>query len=116
MIAVFFAGLLVGCGPNCQSTCGQIFDESACDLASFRPGLESHSQTQRCIEACELALNTPGRAEEYDPNVPKPSSEVDLENEMEAKEWMDCIWETAPDGTEDQCDALREGYCAPTAF
>lgn len=114
-VIVLALGMLVGCGPNCQSTCGHLFDGSSCGIE--RPGVEPSEQTRRCINQCEDALNQPGKLDGFNPNEPTSSQDVTLENEQQAAAWMDCVWETAPDASDEQCRALeREGYCAPTAF
>ena len=108
---------MAGCGPNCQSTCAHVFDESECSIA--RPGIDSYEQIKNCVTACEYALSQPGEIGDYDPDRPNYSSNLELENERQAAAWMDCVWATAPEGSisgSDECRALDEGYCAPTNF
>ena len=106
--------LLAACGPNCQSTCKHVFDPSECGI--HPPGVETAEQIRDCAHACENALNKAGNLDSYDPDTPDYSGEVELENEKQAAAWMDCVWETTPDATAEQCENLEIGYCAPINF
>jgi hypothetical protein len=103
---------LVGCGPNCQSTCDQIYN--ACGI--IKPGQTTQELVGRCNEECESALRESGELGDYNPNTRRSSAaSIDIENEVQAAAWMDCVWFIAPDATPEQCADLdpSSGYCAP---
>jgi len=100
--------LLVGCGPTCQSTCSRLYDEGGGSCHIQRPGHKDQVELKnRCMEECETALMIPGDKGDYDPYTNSGgSASVEIENEMQAASWMNCISETS-------CDRLEQNYCAP---
>lgn len=108
--AVVLAGVLLapGCGPDCQSTCNRLFQESECNLQ--RPGQSRSDMLRDCSNACDNALQTPGdiRAE-YNPNDYQSTDQsVRFENDKEVALWMDCVETT-------DCSLLDDGICSPTS-
>lgn len=108
--------LLTGCGPNCQNTCQLIFDESECGIK--KPGLNADEMINDCVTECEDALQHAGTTGDYDPSHRYNSAQqgsASLENEAQAAAWMNCVWEMAPEATNEQCQNLDPsvGYCAP---
>ncbi|MCB9677071.1 MAG: hypothetical protein H6737_18280 [Alphaproteobacteria bacterium] len=104
--------VLVGCGPNCQSTCEHVYN--TCGIE--KPGQDQRELTRDCVYECETALKNSGELGEYNPNQRRSTSEsIVLENDAQATAWMDCVWFIAPEGTPEQCEDLdpRSGYCAP---
>lgn len=105
-------GLLIGCGPTCQSTCRRVYVDC---------GIEKTGQSQSeligdCQRECQAALNVAGELGEYEPDIRRTTAEsIVLENDSQAAAWMDCVWDHAPDATPEQCLELdpRTGYCAP---
>lgn len=104
------AGLLTavvtttGCGPDCYSTCGKLYQEE-CNFES--PGQTQSELLDTCVETCQAALNTPGEVGDYNPYEKQPGdAAITIENDRQAALWMDCIAESA-------CEKLDEGYCAP---
>ena len=99
---------LSGCGPDCQSTCNQLYlEKGAGGCAIERPGTSIQDRLTRCNEECQTAMDRPGEAGDYNPNEQTPRSEsIELENDQMAALWMDCIEETA-------CENLEANYCAP---
>jgi hypothetical protein len=115
VFAVVAAGVFAsGCGPTCQSTCRHVFDPSECDY--HPPGIDPEQQIRECAAECNGALDLAGEVADYDPNTPDYTGEVRLENEKQAASWMECVWDRTPDASEDQCDDLAVGYCAPVNF
>lgn len=107
--AVLTMLMATGCATtDCQSTCQRIYDESGSNCGIKIPGFDSQSEPlAQCIQGCEYALDRPGELGAYDPNVPNRSgSDIDLENERQAAEWMECV-AAVP------CEDLSSGYCAP---
>ncbi len=105
--------VLVGCGPNCQSTCDQIYN-----VCGIVPEGQSAAEAQRdCRQECEDAMRNTGEVGDYDPFQRRSGSgqSIVLENEAQAVLWMDCVFTQAPDGTPEQCAQLdpRSGFCAP---
>ena len=99
------AALGSGCGPDCQSTCNKLYQESECNTQS--PGRSRDELLSRCNQECEDALVVPGEVGDYQPNEYTPSSvAVTLKNDKQAAAWMDCVQETS-------CEFLNTGYCAP---
>lgn len=114
MVALGASGVaaLVGCGPNCQNTCDQIYNVCGID----KPGQTAAELVRDCVSECEGALRESGEIGDYDPNRRRASAaSIRIENETQAAAWMDCVWFRAPDGTPDQCADLdpTSGYCAP---
>ena len=100
--------LTSGCGPNCQSTCNALYLESECNIQV--PGITREVLLSRCNSACEDALEIPGEAGNYAPNErTKVGQTVNLQNDIQAAMWMDCIGETA-------CENIEDGYCEPVTF
>ncbi|MCB9742596.1 MAG: hypothetical protein H6740_08355 [Alphaproteobacteria bacterium] len=106
MFIVWILASLVGCGPNCQSTCNQIYgSEPQCNIQ--RGGRDQVELIQYCLDECENALSQPGELDGYDPFTAQGRNEsIDIENEKQAAVWMDCVADQA-------CDRLTDGYCAP---
>lgn len=110
--AVVFAVLagttaLAGCvGENCQSACRKVYSPDECNIQT--PGVEDWTQMyDDCLDHCEFAMRTPGDLGGYDPNERNVTgAAVELENERQAAAWIDCV-------TEQACERLDEGYCAP---
>ncbi|MBW2255926.1 MAG: hypothetical protein JRI25_15190 [Deltaproteobacteria bacterium] len=99
-----------GCGPNCQSTCQQIFDETQPNCGIRIPGRDSAESISDCISACEGALQYPGDVGDYNPFEPNVTgSSVNLDNEKQAAIWMECVEQTA-------CEDIADGFCAPISF
>ena len=101
--------VLVGCGPNCQSTCQRIYGDGIQDVGAdcAIPGRTSTDLINTCMQECEDALDTPGEIGSYNPIVQQGAqTSVELENERQAALWMECVGEKS-------CGNLEEGYCAP---
>ena len=104
------AVLAGGCGPNCQSTCQTIFDETQPHCGIHIPGKAPEESISDCISACEYALQYPGDVGDYNPFEPNTTgASVTLDNEKQAAIWMECVEETA-------CPDIADGYCAPISF
>lgn len=104
-IACAGAWLLVGCGPNCQSTCQRIYDPNECGIAV--PGESWQESSRRCADSCEDALDRPGEVGDYNPFEHQTGgASAELENEKQAALWMDCVEAT-------QCEDIDDGVCAP---
>ena len=58
VVALAGALLLSGCGPDCQSTCNKLFQETECNLQ--RPGQSRDDLLRSCNDACADGLETPG--------------------------------------------------------
>jgi hypothetical protein len=102
---------LVGCGPNCQNSCAQVYSQCGVTL----PGRTSQELEGTCVDECTAALRESGGLEGYDPFVRRTSNQpFELETDQQAVAWMDCVWEKAPDGTPEQCEDLspQTGFCA----
>ena len=96
---------MTGCGPNCQSTCEKLYVESECGVE--RPGRTTDELLRTCMENCESALERPGEIGSYKPYSNEGSgTSFELENEMQAALWMECVAESA-------CDKIGDGYCSP---
>ena len=107
MFIVWILASLVGCGPNCQSTCNQIYGNGSGECNIQRGGRTTSDLISYCLDECEGALETPGDLDGYDPNTAQGRDEsFELDNEKQAAVWMDCVAEQA-------CDRLTDGYCAP---
>jgi hypothetical protein len=108
VVALAGALVLPGCGPDCQSTCNRLFQESECNLQ--RPGQSRDDLLRSCNQACEDGLETPGEIRaEYNPDEYTPSDQsVRFQNDQETALWMDCVEATA-------CELLDDGYCSPTS-
>lgn len=97
-----------GCGENCQSTCGRIYDQSECGISVS--GVPSKTLRDSCTVDCENALDNAGEMGSYNPyNRANPVDPPALENERQAAEWMDCVWSS-------DCadiDPAQGGMCSP---
>lgn len=106
---------LAGCDTHdCVGTCQRLFTdgvvdgESACNIE--HAGLSQQDLQNDCVAECEDALDNPGALGTYDPNERSTgSTSVQLETDLQAAAWMDCVWKTA-------CSRIDDGYCAPTSF
>jgi hypothetical protein len=98
--------VLAGCGPSCQSACRRAYAPDECDLQV--PGSDNWTEPYRdCVDQCEFGLAHPGDLGSYDPNQRNTTgASITLENEEQSAAWMDCV-------TEQACDRLSDGYCAP---
>jgi len=96
---------IVACGPDCQSTCNLIYEESQCGIP--RPGQSVKDSISRCMEECNSGLKRPGEVGDYSPNEKTPQSEKpSLDNDKQTALWMDCVKNTS-------CENLEKNYCAP---
>lgn len=111
-VAAATLALSVGCGPNCQNTCAQVYAQCGIQKAG-RTALELENT---CVDECNAALTENGDLGDFNP-LERRSSNADimLENDQQAVAWMDCVWEKAPDATPEQCMDLdpSTGFCAP---
>ena len=99
------SAVAVGCGPDCQSTCNNLYQSEQCNIQS--PGSDQGELLTTCMDACESAIGSPGEVGDYNPTEYTPASvSVTLQNDKQAAVWMDCVSETA-------CEFLESGYCAP---
>ena len=104
---VVLTSVISSCGPTCQSTCSRLYSEDQCFIR--RAGhVDQTDLRKRCMDECEDALKIPGTVAGYDPYESSGSSiNIELENEMQAALWMDCI-------NEQSCERLESGgFCAP---
>ncbi len=104
-----------GCGKDCQSTCNKLYGANDCGSAfDGAPkgllGVETREEKMsECMDACENALQVPGKLGDYDPYTQKnPDDEPkpELENDRQAALWMECV-------SEYDCPSLKQGYCLP---
>jgi hypothetical protein len=100
-----------GCGPDCRQSCERLYGSGTdqCDINASGYDGEAGAQEliSDCTNTCEQAMTESGTAETYDPNSKQGSSErIEITNEAEAAEWMDCIELTS-------CENIKEGYCQP---
>jgi hypothetical protein len=106
--------LLAACGENCQTTCTHLYDGSQCGFAV--PGLTPADLIGACVSDCEAALQTAGKAG-YDPYTTSAAEDsIRLENEEEVANWIDCVWDHAPEGAQASCVNINPkegGVCAP---
>lgn len=105
-IALVAAPLVAGCTKNCQNTCERIYG-AECGITL--PGISSDELQGDCQNECEQALQTPGAMGSYNPyNQRDPTKDFHLENEKQAAEWMDCVWQAT-------CEDLDPvtGVCYP---
>ena len=107
-IVIFCGGSqLVACGPDCQSTCNKLYQESECGIE--RPGTTLTDRLSRCMDECLGAMEKPGELDGYDPlKEPENNSEPPtLDNDKQAAVWMDCVYEAS-------CELLEtQNVCAP---
>lgn len=100
---------VVGCGPDCQSSCNRIFGSSDGQCNMIPAGINDETEIQdlnsQCVAECQRALSNPGPAT-YDPNE-RHTSETHMSTDKDAALWMDCVNESA-------CEDLGNGICAPT--
>ena len=102
------AGLLAGCGPDCNTSCDKLFGDRNEECRIVVPGRSAQEMTNSCLAECEGALKVTGEMDGYDPDVRGSGAEdISLKNEQQAAAWMDCIAETS-------CKDLEDNYCAPT--
>ena len=105
LVGALMASLNVGCGPTCQSTCSRLYYEDECGIPT--PGRDTDDAFRDCVGMCQGALKHPGEMGVYDPDERLTSGEsIELQNEVQAAAWMDCIEQTA-------CDQIEDGYCEP---
>lgn len=104
-----------GCETHdCDSTCQRLFVDGAVDGATgcgiTHPGQSSNDLIDACNSSCNAALDNPGEMGNYNPNERATGSvSVELETDIQAAAWIDCVWATS-------CDYLEDGYCAPVSF
>ena len=106
---------LQACGESCQSTCRHVYDASECGVVV--PGVGPDELIKECVSQCEEALLHVGEPS-YDPTTtPSAADNIVLSNEAEVANWIDCVWERAPDdGYSEGCkniDPAERGVCAP---
>lgn len=105
-VAVLAASLLA-CGPTCQSTCERLYQNSPGSCHIQRPDKSESEMFNICMGYCDDALDQTGELGQYDPYQRSSSSAaITLDNESQAAVWMDCV-------TEQACERLETGYCAP---
>lgn len=115
LILLGLSASLVGCGPDCESTCNTLYQEAECNLQSA--GYQRSELLLQCNDECEKALQNPGDVRPgYDPYEYTPTSDdqVTFTNDSEVALWMECVAETS-------CDLMgvnannegTPGYCAP---
>lgn len=96
---------LWGCGPHCQGVCTKMIE--CPELSELRAGYSVDEAFDDCVTECENALLYPGTVGSYDPLDRNTSGEnIELENEQQAAEWMECVDLLT-------CAKLADGYCAP---
>ena len=84
------AAASVGCGENCQSACGKIYDPSECGVQIG--GVTSAELTRDCVNQCKDALDNTGPMGNYNPTTRRdPLDPKTIENEKQAAAWMDCV-------------------------
>lgn len=108
-LAAAAAAVFMGCGYDCQSTCIRIYDPAECDIAAQIGGASDAELERQCIDECENALKNVGPMGSYDPRTQRnPLVNEVLQNERQAAEWMDCVWEA-------DCSQLdpASGICHP---
>ena len=104
--------LLSGCAREaCVGTCDKILSKTYCSISNADTAMSPIvAIDDYCVPQCEAAYEVDGDIGDYDPNTPVPRDTlVVLENRAQVKAWADCVDDAS-------CDALREGYCAPTFF
>ncbi len=100
---------LIGCGPNCRSSCERIYGSSdgQCDINVM--GAEGDEGAAELIDECEAtcdeAMRKSGTVGTYDPNS-NADEDATIVNEKQAALWMDCVESTS-------CENLTKGYCQP---
>jgi hypothetical protein len=88
--ATMTLAVTAGCNRNCQNTCTRIYDE--CDINV--PGVTKTQSVADCEQSCESALKKAGTMGAYDPFGRDISGDgAELENEVQAAAWMECVWE-----------------------
>lgn len=100
-----------GCGPDCRSSCERLYGSGTnqCDInaSGYEGEAGAAEMIGDCTNECEEAMTEAGTAESYDPNSKQGSSKrIEITNEAEAAEWMDCIDVTS-------CDNIKDGFCMP---
>lgn len=103
--------LAAGCGPDCQSTCEQLYNDGPgqCNINyAGEPGAAgADALIGDCVTECDAAMARPGDMGDYDPNVRAGSDQaITLDNEKQAAAWMDCVMNTS-------CGNIEDGYCPP---
>jgi len=107
------AVLGTGCQPTCQSTCNRYYSVDECDAKPA--GIDEDEALQLCLQTCSDALDQPGPAPSptdarFSPtNSAPPTRSPQIENELEAAAWMDCVWSFED---RDECqDKLNKQVC-----
>lgn len=78
-----------GCGPNCYTACGKLYQEE-CNITA--PGQSQSELLDECVDTCQDALTTPGDLDGYNPFEPTSSSSaIEITNDRQAAVWMDCV-------------------------
>lgn len=104
--------LVAGCArETCVGTCDRILDKNFCSLQDPDSAMSwPVARNDYCIPQCEAAYEVDGDIGDYDPYTPvSRDTLVVLENRAQVKAWAECVDDAS-------CDALNEGYCAPTFF
>lgn len=106
-VVVLLAAGSIGCGEDCQSACGKIYDASECGIQIG--GVTAAELTRSCVNQCKDALETTGPMGEYDPNTRRdPLNPMVIENEKQAAAWMDCVAEATCEDLEPSTGGLCE--------
>jgi hypothetical protein len=109
MLVVLALLSLVGCGPNCRSSCETLYGDGdgQCAIAVIGQSGDAGANEliQECQATCEAAMAQTGDVGTYDPNS-NNDNDVTVSNEKQAALWMDCV-----EGT--SCANLEKGYCQP---
>lgn len=114
LLAMVGSSVLVGCGPECRSTCERVYDDAQCGVTIA--GADEGELIDDCERICNNALQVPGPAVDPSDRRFNPGAQVisssaedrELANENEAGAWIDCVW-TFNDA---ECpDKLDDQYC-----
>lgn len=110
MVLVFaLLGSLIGCGPNCRSSCERLYgsgeDQCNINVAGFDGEEGANRLVIDCLATCNSAMSNAGSVGSYDPNT-NEDDDVSIANEKQAALWMDCVQETS-------CENIDAGYCLP---
>ncbi|MCA9491878.1 MAG: hypothetical protein KC621_18225 [Myxococcales bacterium] len=106
-VALLAALGAAGCDKNCQNTCYHIYDPGECGINIG--GVSEKDLKDQCISECTEALKRTGPMGTYDPYVPHDTENVELQNEKQAAEWMDCVWSA----TCEELEPTSGGICDP---
>ena len=117
LISVLGSLTMTGCGlagPTCQSSCRKLYMEDECNIKrAGYPAPDGQTELfEKCMNYCEYALDRTGDLGDYDPYSRSGSTtSIELDNEMQAAVWMDCIDQMACDRLD--TNTANGGYCQP---